>query len=150
MNIASRILVTKQDNIKGRRGGEKWKSQGGAFLNYSQRVLVESVVAVGGGVVVVVPISWARRDATPRFTLAKVLWVSLLPTLFADRTLLAAAYALHVSELCTLWIFNELYATFFPDRYRKTARKNIRTLRSELIYETGRMWRLNVARFRCT
>ena len=48
--------------------GEKKGSLKGAFLNYSQRVLVESVVAVGGGVVVVVPISWARRDATPRFT----------------------------------------------------------------------------------
>lgn len=94
--------------------------------------------------------SRGRGETRHRVLPREVLWVSLLPTLFADRTLLAAAYALHVSELCTLWIFNEPCATFFPDRYRETARKNSRTLRSELIYETGRMWRLNVARFRCT
>lgn len=137
MNIASRILVTKQDNINGRRGGEKGKSQGGfpelfsACPGGKHRRRRRWRRRRGSNLV-----GEARRDTA--FYLAKVLWVSLLPTLFADRTLLAAAYALHVSELCTLWIFNEPYAIFFPDRYRETARKNNRTLRSELIYETGR------------
>lgn len=124
MNTASRMLVTKQDNTSGGRGLPELFSSCPVSKASSSSSRLQS------------------RDAA--FTSRRFLWLSSFSTLFADRARLDPAYARHVSELCILWIFNELLAIFFPGSLPRNGKRNSLALGPDVAWgadlrETGRI-----------